>query len=83
MSAYQARPSEVCKEVTLKANCTVVCEVTIGKYAMVEAGAVVNRDVAVHKLVVGNPCRQIGLVSECGGWLGEDFKCSECGNFFG
>lgn len=51
---------------TLGANCTIVCGVTIGKYAFVGAGAVVNKDVVPYALVVGVPARQIGWMSEFG-----------------
>jgi UDP-2-acetamido-3-amino-2,3-dideoxy-glucuronate N-acetyltransferase len=51
---------------TIGANATIVCGVTIGKYAFVGAGAVVNRDVADYALVVGVPARQVGWMSEFG-----------------
>lgn len=51
---------------TLGANCTIVCGVTIGKFAFVGAGAVVNKDVPDYALMVGVPARQIGWMSEFG-----------------
>lgn len=51
---------------TLGANCTIVCGVTIGRYAFAAAGAVVNRDVPDHALVAGVPARQIGWMSAYG-----------------
>jgi len=51
---------------TIGANATIVCGVTIGRYAFVAAGAVANRDVAPHALVAGVPARQIGWVSRSG-----------------
>ena len=51
---------------TLGANCTIVCGVTIGKYAFVGAGAVVTKDVPDYALVVCNPAKIIGWVSEAG-----------------
>lgn len=51
---------------TLGANCTVVCGVTIGSYAFVGAGAVVQKDVPAFALVVGVPARQIGWMSRHG-----------------
>jgi UDP-2-acetamido-3-amino-2,3-dideoxy-glucuronate N-acetyltransferase len=51
---------------SLGANCTIVCGHTIGKYALVGAGAVVTKDVPDYALVVGTPARIIGWVSEAG-----------------
>lgn len=51
---------------TLGANCTIVCGVTIGQFAFVGAGAVVNKNVPSYALVVGVPARQIGWMSEYG-----------------
>lgn len=51
---------------TLGANCTIVCGTTIGRFAFVGAGAVVNQDVPDYALVVGVPARQIGWMSEFG-----------------
>jgi UDP-2-acetamido-3-amino-2,3-dideoxy-glucuronate N-acetyltransferase len=48
------------------ANSTIVCGVTIGRWAMVGAGSVVTRHVADHALVVGNPARQVGYVTSRG-----------------
>jgi UDP-2-acetamido-3-amino-2,3-dideoxy-glucuronate N-acetyltransferase len=63
-SEYQ--PTLVKKGATLGANCTIVCGVTIGRYAFVGAGAVVTKDVADYALVVGNPAKQIGWMGEFG-----------------
>lgn len=54
------------KGATIGANATIVCGITIGEYAFIGAGAVVIRDVAPYALVVGNPSRQIGWMSEFG-----------------
>jgi UDP-2-acetamido-3-amino-2,3-dideoxy-glucuronate N-acetyltransferase len=51
---------------TLGANSTVVCGVTVGAYAFVGAGAVVNRDVPDFALVAGVPARQIGWIGRHG-----------------
>lgn len=51
---------------TFGANCTIICGVTIGEYAFVAAGAVVNRDVKPYALVAGVPARQIGWMSRYG-----------------
>lgn len=51
---------------TLGANCTIVCGATIGEFAFIGAGAVVNKDVPAYALMVGVPARQIGWMSEYG-----------------
>ena len=51
---------------TLGANCTIVCGVTVGEFAFVGAGAVVNKDVPPYALMVGVPAKQIGWMSEYG-----------------
>ena len=60
------RSTLVKKGATLGANCTVVCGITIGEYAFVGAGAVVNKDLKPYALMVGVPARQIGWMSEYG-----------------
>ena len=78
----QVRPTLVKHGATLGANCTIVCGVTIGRYAFVGAGAVVNRNVPNHALVVGNPGKIIGWVCECGERLSDDLECLSCGNLY-
>jgi UDP-2-acetamido-3-amino-2,3-dideoxy-glucuronate N-acetyltransferase len=51
---------------TLGANSTIVCGVTVGSYAFIGAGAVVNRDVKPYALMVGVPARQAGWMSQHG-----------------
>lgn len=60
------RPTLVKRGATLGANCTIVCGVTVGTYAFVGAGAVVNRDVADFSLVLGVPARPSGWMSRFG-----------------
>jgi UDP-2-acetamido-3-amino-2,3-dideoxy-glucuronate N-acetyltransferase len=63
---HEYRRTNVERGATLGANCTIVCGVTIGPYAFIGAGAVINRDVKGYALVVGVPGRQIGWMSEYG-----------------
>ena len=63
---------------SLGANCTVVCGHTVGKSALIAAGAVVTKDVKDYALMAGVPARQIGWVCECGKRLGNSLSC-ECG----
>lgn len=62
----QYRATLVKKGATLGANSTIVCGVTIGEYAFIGAGAVINKDVPAFALMVGVPARQIGWMSEFG-----------------
>lgn len=63
------RDTLVKKGATLGANCTIVCGTTIGEYAFVGAGAVINKDVKPYALMVGVPAKQIGWMSEYGDQL--------------
>ena len=60
------RSTLVRRGATLGANCTIVCGATIGAYAFVGAGAMINQDVPDYALMVGVPARQIGWMSEYG-----------------
>ena len=68
---------------SIGANATVICGNTIGEFALIGAGSVITRDIAPYSLVVGNPAKQIGWVSEYGNRLefGESGKatCDESG----
>ena len=66
---------------TLGANCTILCGVTLGRYAFVGAGAVVTHDVPDFTLVVGNPARPVGWMCQCGVKLqfkGNKSTCPAC-----
>jgi len=54
------------KGVTLGANCTIICGVTVGEFAFIGAGAVINKDIKPYALMVGVPAKQIGWMSEYG-----------------
>lgn len=60
------RPTTIRRGATLGANSTVICGVTVGAYAFVAAGAVINRDVKPYALMAGVPAKQIGWMSEHG-----------------
>jgi len=72
-------PTMVMDGASIGANSTILCGVTVGRNAMVAAGAVVTDDVPEHALVVGNPARVVGYVCECGGTLDSRFRCLICG----
>jgi UDP-2-acetamido-3-amino-2,3-dideoxy-glucuronate N-acetyltransferase len=77
---HELRPTLVQSGATLGANCTVVCGITIGAYALVGAGSVVTKDVPAYGMVYGVPSRLTGWVSEEGIVLradGDDFVCPE------
>ncbi len=63
---------------SIGANATIVCGNTIGRWAMVGAGAVVTTDVPDHALMLGVPAKQRGWVCECGSVLDERLACPAC-----
>ena len=75
-------PTLVRKGASIGANATIVCGTTIGRYAMIGAGAVVTRDVADFALVVGAPARRIGWVSRTGDRLGAELICPRTGESY-
>ena len=62
---------------SIGANSTIICGVKIGKYALIGAGAVVTKNIEDYALVVGNPAKQIGWVSENGFKLNENLMCPQ------
>lgn len=74
------------KGATIGANATIVCGNTIGEYAFIGAGAVVTKDVPAYALIIGNPGRQTGWMSEYGQKLqfdaGNKAVCSESGDVY-
>lgn len=79
---HEYRKTLVKRGVTIGANATVVCGVTIGQYAFIGAGSVVNKDVKPYAMMVGVPARQIAWMCQCGVKLDiqerEISVCSEC-----
>lgn len=67
---------------TIGANATIVCGSTVGRYALVGAGAVVTKDVPDHALVVGNPARPAGWTCRCGERLTSSLTCPACGSAY-
>jgi UDP-2-acetamido-3-amino-2,3-dideoxy-glucuronate N-acetyltransferase len=73
---------------TLGANCTIVCGVTVGEFAFIGAGAVVNRDVRPYALMVGVPARHTGWMSEYGEQIplplegAGDYTCLHTGSVY-
>ena len=82
------RKTWVKKGATLGANCTIVCGTTIGEYAFVGAGAVVNKSLPAYALAVGVPARQIGWMSRFGRQLDLPLegngraRCDETGELY-
>lgn len=73
------------KGATIGANSTIICGSTIGRYAIVGAGAVVTKNVPDYAIVVGNPAKIVGFACKCGNPL--DFKddigvCYKCGKTY-
>ncbi len=72
------QPTRVARGATIGANATIVCGTTIGDYAFVGAGSVVTRDVAPHRLVLGNPARPVGWACQCGERLQDPTPQTQC-----
>ena len=64
---------------SLGANSTIVCGHTVGKCALIAAGAVVTKNIKDHALMAGVPAKQIGWVCECGRRLDDELSCKKCG----
>ncbi|MCC8133733.1 MAG: N-acetyltransferase [Tannerellaceae bacterium] len=79
----QYKQTLIRKGATIGANATILCGHTIGRYALVGAGAVVTKDIPAYALVIGNPARQTGWVSEYGHTLlfddNHEATCPESG----
>ena len=68
----------VMRGATIGANAVIICGHTIGRFAMIGAGAVITKDVPDYALVVGNPGRRIGWVCQCGVKLNRAYKHARC-----
>tara|TARA_X000000368_G_scaffold418995_1_gene421346 strand:+ start:10230 stop:10808 length:579 start_codon:yes stop_codon:yes gene_type:complete len=66
------------KGCSIGANATILCGITLGKFSLIGAGSVVTKDVKNYALVVGNPAKQIGWVSEYGHRLNFDNEKAKC-----
>ena len=66
---HEFKQTVVKRGATIGANATIVCGIVIGKYAFIGAGAVVTRSVAAYALMMGNPAKQTGWMSEHGSKL--------------
>jgi UDP-2-acetamido-3-amino-2,3-dideoxy-glucuronate N-acetyltransferase len=64
---------------SIGANATIVCGITIGRWALIGSGAVVTKDVPDYALMVGVPAQQKGWACECGSVLDESLHCKSCG----
>lgn len=81
------RQTIIGKGVSIGANATVVCGVTLGEYSFIGAGAVVTKDVLPYALMVGNPARQKGWVGRSGCTLQPNdtngrFRCPETNEWY-
>ena len=81
---FEIIPTLLQQGASVGANATILCGITLGRWSMVAAGAVVTHSVEDHVLVAGNPAVPIGMVCECGGRVGgdqtrDDGSCRRCG----
>jgi acetyltransferase-like isoleucine patch superfamily enzyme len=71
---WKITETRIANGVSLGANSTIVCGVTVGEFAMVAAGSVVTKDVPPYTLVMGNPARPAGLIDRMGNRVTEPHK---------
>jgi UDP-2-acetamido-3-amino-2,3-dideoxy-glucuronate N-acetyltransferase len=79
---HEYRKTLVKKGATIGANVTIVCGVTLGRYAFIGAGSVVKKDVPAYAIMVGVPARKIGFMCKCGIKLTVEKNfalCNSCG----
>ena len=79
---WKITPTTVKSGLSLGANSTIVCGVSLGEYSMIASGSVVTRDVPRHALVMGNPARVVAYVCECGNKLDAHGHCALCKKSF-
>lgn len=82
---HEFQPTLVKKGATIGANATILCGITIGRYAFVAAGSIVTKNVKDHELVVGNPARRSGWACVCGAkieFAGNRGTCRSCGKHY-
>jgi len=82
---WQETPTLVREGASIGAGAVVLPGVTIGRWVMVGAGAVVTHDVPDHALVTGNPARVVGRACVCGAPMaqeGESWRCPACGRTY-
>ena len=68
------RKTQIKEGVTIGANATIICGISLGEYSFIAAGSVVTKNVLPYALVMGNPSRQVGWVSKYGNKLNFDSK---------
>ncbi len=76
---HEFKPTLIRHGVTIGANATILCGITLGNYSFIGAGAVVTKNVPNHAIMVGNPARHAGWMCTCGERLGDDLACLACG----
>jgi UDP-2-acetamido-3-amino-2,3-dideoxy-glucuronate N-acetyltransferase len=82
---HEYRQTLVKRGASIGANATIVCGNTIGEYAFIGAGTVVNKDVKAYAMMVGVPARQIAWVCQCGVKLNfqhDEAVCAECASTY-
>ncbi len=79
---YQLKRTLIKTGASIGANATILCGLTIGRYAMIGAGSVVTKNVPDHNLWYGNPAGLKGYICKCGEKLDVNLCCAKCNRKF-
>jgi UDP-2-acetamido-3-amino-2,3-dideoxy-glucuronate N-acetyltransferase len=79
---FDLKRTVIKKGASIGANSTIICGITIGKYAMIGAASMVTKSVPDYTLWYGNPAKFKGYVCKCGEKLDDNSECTKCNRIY-